>query len=42
MLRNATNDPKRFSTPAKEIPRDGDAGTEVERVAGKAFRLASH
>jgi hypothetical protein len=42
MPRNATNDPKRFSTPVKEIPTDGDAGAGVERVAGKAFRLASH
>src|SRR6202034_3251054 len=40
--RSAKKDPKRFSIPAKEIPREETPEREVERVAGKAFRLASH
>jgi hypothetical protein len=40
--RNAKKDPKRFSMPAKEIPRADAAEREVELVAGKAVRLASH
>ena len=42
MPRRATNDPKRFSTPSKEMPKGETSVRGVTGVPGKAFRLASH
>src|ERR1700685_1373305 len=42
MPRRATNDPKRFSTPSKEMPKGETSVPGVTGVPGRASRLASH